>query len=212
MPESSIDRWLTEVRAGGADAQQLIWDEFFPDLVALARKRLAGARRTVQDEEDVALSVLQSFFSAIQKKQFPDMRGRDSLWRLLSWMTQRKAIDRIRFQSRQKRNVQGESAMWIGDARDLDDRPMEKVVGREIEPDIEAILIEELHVLMSLLNEPMKLVAVAKMEGFSNAEIAQQQSCSIATVERRLKMIREIWTQHGKSSQLQSSPTTSDPS
>jgi hypothetical protein len=29
---------------------------------------------------------------------------------------------------------------------------------------------------------------------FSNAEIAAQRNCSVATVERRLKMIRTCWS------------------
>lgn len=212
MVENSIERWLQEIRGGNSQAQQAIWEAFFPDLVLLARKRLTGIRKTFEDEEDVALSVLQSFFTAMQKNRFLDLRGRDSLWRLLSWMTHRKAIDRIRHQSRQKRRVQGESAMLPGTISNPVGRPLEQVVGQEPSPDLEAILIEELRVLLDLLNEPMRLVAIRKLDGFSNAEIAQEQACSIATIERRLKLIREIWTQHGNSSDLSPSPSDSDPS
>lgn len=209
MVENSIESWLQEIRAGNSQAQQAIWEAFFPELVLLARKRLTGIRKAVEDEEDVALSVLQSFFTAMQKNRFLDLRGRDSLWRLLSWMTHRKAIDRIRFQSRQKRKVQGESAVLPGTISNPDDRPLEQVAGPELGPDLEAILIEELRVLLDLLNEPMRLVAIRKLDGFSNAEIAQEQGCSLATIERRLKLIREIWTQHGKSIDLPPSPSDS---
>lgn len=212
LMESSLERWIEEIRSGNPEAQQAIWEAFFPELVMLARRRLTGIRKAVEDEEDVALSVLQSFFAAVQKNSFPDLRGRDSLWRLLSWMTHRKAIDRIRYHSRQKRNVQGESAIAGGFGEEPWARPLEQFVGAEVGPDLETIFIEELRVLLDLLNPSMRTVALRKLDGFSNAEIAREQDCSIATVERRLKMIREIWTQHGNSTDIQSRTRDADPS
>jgi DNA-directed RNA polymerase specialized sigma24 family protein len=35
--------------------------------------------------------------------------------------------------------------------------------------------------------------AGAKMEGYTNAEIAQRLACSLRTVERRLELIRNTW-------------------
>ncbi|XZE37191.1 ECF-type sigma factor [Pirellulaceae bacterium SH501] len=209
--ESSLDRWLGEIRSGNPEAQQAIWEAFFPELVLLARRRLTGVRRSVEDEEDVALSVLQSFFAAVEKNCFPDLRGRDSLWRLLSWMTHRKAIDRIRYHSRQKRKVLGESAIVGGFGEEPMERPLEQMIGAEIGPDLEAVFIEELRVLLDLLNHSMRTVALRKLDGYTNAEIAREQNCSIATVERRLKMIREIWTQHGNSLEIQSRTRDADP-
>ena len=40
-------------------------------------------------------------------------------------------------------------------------------------------------------------LAVAKMEGYTNAEIAAQFGCCVSTVERRLQLIRRVWTEHG---------------
>ena len=37
----------------------------------------------------------------------------------------------------------------------------------------------------------LREIAVAKLEGFSNAEIAERSECSERTIERRLHLIRE---------------------
>ena len=191
-PESSTaSLWMELVRAGNAEAQTELWEEFFPQLVALARKRLAGTRMAEGDEEDVALSVLNSFFAGAAENRFPDLRGHDNLWRLLSWMTHRKAIDWLRHNTRQKRKSLGESALMQKDGRPADG--LAQVADPNPTPDLEVMLIDELRLLVQKLPESMQSVATLKMDGFSNSEIAEKSSCSLATIERRLKMIREIW-------------------
>jgi DNA-directed RNA polymerase specialized sigma24 family protein len=40
-------------------------------------------------------------------------------------------------------------------------------------------------------------LATAKLEGYTNDEIAEQLGCSQRTVERRLHLIRKKWEQEG---------------
>ncbi len=199
--------WMDLLRAGNAPAQEELWNRFFPQLVALARKRLSGARLTEVDEEDVALSVLNSFFAGASENRFPDLRGSDNLWRLLSWMTHRKAIDWLRHHGRQKRQSVGESALFH--FYDGSQEGMAQVADPNPAPDLEVMLIEELRLLVQMLPEAMQKIATLKMDGFSNSEIADQLGCSLATIERRLKMIREIWRTAGDESQ---SAENADPS
>ena len=47
---------------------------------------------------------------------------------------------------------------------------------------------------IQMLDDPqLRKIAVAKMEGYSNQEIAKRLDCALRTVERRLKLIREEW-------------------
>lgn len=58
-------------------------------------------------------------------------------------------------------------------------------------PEFAAMISEEIQRLMEMIEDPqLKELAVAKMEGYTNAEIAERLNCSQRTVERRLKLIR----------------------
>ncbi len=97
------ESWLQNVRAGNPSEIQRLWEVFFPRMVGLARTRLQGANRAVHDEEDVALSAFKSFCLGAQAGKFSQLTDQDSLWSLLVSLTLHKAIDRIRYDRRQKR-------------------------------------------------------------------------------------------------------------
>jgi ECF sigma factor len=71
-------------------AARQIWDRYFRDLLALARKNLDKRIRLRTDEEDVAQSMFKSFCLRQQRGEF-DLAGRDELWKLLVTITLRKA-------------------------------------------------------------------------------------------------------------------------
>ena len=87
--EGSVTRWIGDVKEGDRDAMERLWSRYFQRLAALARKRLNAARRVAGpvDEEDVALSALNSLWDRISAGQLPEVRGRDELWRLLVVIT-----------------------------------------------------------------------------------------------------------------------------
>jgi len=182
--EGSVTRWLDEVQEGDSAAAEAIWKQYYPELVRLARQRLRGTRCTVADEEDVALSAMDSFFEAAREGRFPDLADRDDLWRLLMRITSYKAIDLIRHQSRQRRG---------GGARQ---DPLAEVIGDAPSPEFAAMLAEEYRCRLAQLDDPqLQALAVAKMEGYGNREIAERLDCSQRTVERRLRLIRAKWSQ-----------------
>ncbi len=48
--------------------------------------------------------------------------------------------------------------------------------------------------LLDLLgDEQLRRIAVWKMEGHTNQEIADRLGCVVETVERRLRLIRSLW-------------------
>jgi DNA-directed RNA polymerase specialized sigma24 family protein len=47
--------------------------------------------------------------------------------------------------------------------------------------------------LLLLDNEELRRIAVLKMEGYTNQDIAEHLGCAPVTVERRLKLIRKSW-------------------
>ncbi len=45
----------------------------------------------------------------------------------------------------------------------------------------------------------LKEVAMSKVQGYTNEEIAQRLGCSLSTIERKLRLIREIWSRESES-------------
>jgi len=191
--EGSVTHWLDDLRRGDSVAAQGIWDRYFLHLVQFARQRLAGLRRSATDEEDVALAALASFFDAVQHDRFPQLEDRHDLWRLLLTITARKVIDLRRRETRQRRgggDAMGESAL-LGE---LPAGRLDEVVGDEPTPEFAATMLEQCrNLLEDLEDQDLQQLALAKLHGYQNEEIATQLGCSIRTVERRLQLIRKIW-------------------
>ncbi len=195
--KGSITHWIHEIKRGESAAANALWERYFEKLVRLARRKLDGMPRGIADEEDVALSAFDSFCRAAAKGRFPDLADRDGLWRLLIQMTARKAVDLIRYNERKKRKVFGESAIGDTDATDATEaQGFAQVIGDEPTPEFAAMVTEEYERLLALLEDPeLEAIAIAKMEGFKNAEIARDRGCSVRTVERQLHLIRRKWEQ-----------------
>ena len=185
--EGSVTRWLGALRAGDPAAAQPLWERYFHRLVGLARQRLFGARRRAADEEDVALSAFDSFCRAAEAGRFPELADRDGLWRLLVTVTARKAAHLARDEGRQKR---GGGAVAAADPEVV----LAEVLSREPSPAFAAEVAEECRRLLAGLGDPdLEAVALWKMEGYDNAEIAAKLGCAPRTVERRLQLIRKLW-------------------
>src|SRR5262245_35708100 len=99
----SITAWIDQLRAGDRAAAQHLWQGYFHRLVDLARQKLGHAPRGMADEEDVALSALDSFIRGAEQGRFPQLHDRDDLWHLLLVITERKAIDLVNHEKAQKR-------------------------------------------------------------------------------------------------------------
>jgi DNA-directed RNA polymerase specialized sigma24 family protein len=189
-PSDSITHWISRLKAGDPAAAQTLWERYFGQLVVLARRRLASLPRRAADEEDVALSAFDSFCRDARRGRFPQLDDRDDLWRLLVAMTAQKALDLIRHEQTQKRRP--------GQTAPLPTIDLEQVVGREPTPEFAAQVAEECQRLLARLVDPeLRSIAVWKMEGYTNAEIAGRLGCIVRTVERRLDRIRRLWKEGG---------------
>jgi hypothetical protein len=136
--DGSVTRWLGPLQAGDPATAQRLWERYFRRLVGLARQKLQGAPRRAADEEDVALSALDSFCRAATRGRFPELLDREDLWRLLVVLTARKAAHLRRDQGRQKRGGAPKPAGGtpVGDD---EESVLEQVLSREPDPALEPI-------------------------------------------------------------------------
>src|SRR5439155_24487404 len=184
------------LRGDGAPAPAKgLWERYSQRRVGLARAKLQGQARRAADEEDVALSAFASFCRAAEAGRFPRLADRHDLWRLLVTVTERKAYNLVRDERRQKRGgggVLGE----VGLLRPDDSSPagLDQFAGREPTPEFAAEMAEECRLLLGRLDSAdLQAVAVWKMEGDTVPQIAARLGCALSTVERRLRLIRQIW-------------------
>ena len=196
--QESISQLLSALKRGDAEGQQALCERYFQRLTQLARQRLEriGARRRAADEEDVVLSVFESLFRRAEQGQFPQLSSRDDLWRLLFTMVDRKSKNQVRHERADKRGsgrVAGESV--FEKRSDGENSPGIEARAEAIEPTAAEIaeLSDVIQVAFESLDPEYRQIAELRMQGYTVAEVAEQIDKSIATVERRLRVIRATW-------------------
>jgi DNA-directed RNA polymerase specialized sigma24 family protein len=193
----SVTVWLHWLKVGDRDAAATrLWERYFTRLVRLARDRMRGARLAAADEEDVALNAFDSFLRAAEAGRFRQLDDRDDLWQVLMMLTARKAAGTVERERADKRGggrvgtlsgADGGPAAWEPPAGDPD-------------PSEATALADGLRQMLDALgDDELRQVAVWRMEGEGNAEIAARLGRSVSSVERKMKAIREALAEAGLS-------------
>ena len=193
--EGSVSIWIGGLKAGQNASAQAIWERYFDRLVSEAR-RVIRHRRRAEDEEDAALSAFDSFCEGTRRGKFPFLSNRNNLWGLLLKITVRKAFDQNVRGHRLKRDenrARGESE-FAGGSEDAMEFDLDGLPGPEPSPEFAAIVAEEFERRMHALgDDSLRQIAVMRLEGYTDEEIARRQGCTRRTVQRRLDIIREEW-------------------
>lgn len=190
----SVSQLLDHLRQGNHSAAEGLWRHYFDRMSARARQHLVG-ERAVSDEEDAAISAFDTFCRHVADGQFEKIANRNELWGLLVVLTRRKVTQHRRHEKRQKRGG-GIRHQRIGVTSD---RSSDTIGWSEVErrgatstfQDGLDLQCQEL--LETLDDESLQRVAVLRLEGYSNREIAGQLKVALRSVERKLHRIRAIW-------------------
>ncbi len=197
MPQEEVTQWIMHLAEGDQAAAEKLWNEYFAKLVRLARRKLDGMPLRDVDEEDVALSAMNSFCMGIAKGKFDALQNRTDLWKLLVTITARKATAKLRRHFAQKRGgggVRGESIFMQNENEEQRNEGIGNVLGSEPTPELATDVAENCQKLLDLLgDDTLKQIAVLTLEGYRTEEIAVKLNCVRRTVERKLERIREIW-------------------
>ena len=193
--QGSITQWISGIREGRSTAALQLWQRYVERLVRLARQKLRDVPRRAADEEDVVIDAFDSFCRCVRQGRFPRLADRDDLWQVLVMLTARKAADQRKYAQRQRRGLgrnRGESA-FLGE--NGEPGGIDRIVGSEPTPEFAELVSEEFRRLLDVLDdETLRTVAIAKMEGYTNEEIAQRLDVKPRTIERKLHLIRALWS------------------
>lgn len=176
----SITRLIHTLKKGSKSAFGPLMELYFERLVQLARKRLQNLPGMSGYEEDIALRSFYSMCRRVQDLERPlELDSRDDLWRLLATRTISRAIDLVR---------------KIKPGELVEEKEVELIITREPTPEQAAEMADECRLLLDSLNDPeLRKIAVMRVEGFTNEEIADQLDCVPRTIERKLSRIRTLW-------------------
>ena len=184
---ASVTIWIEQLREGNSLAAQKLWEGYFHRLVGLARSKLKMMPRRGTDEEDIALSAFNSFFQGVEQGRFRKLDDRNDLWQVLLMITQRKAIDLLEYETRGKRD-------WRRNQPAASEFGKVELEGREPDPAFAVQFAEEYEKLLTKLPyDDLRQIAILKMEGYTNKEIAKELGCALVTIQRRLRLIRHKW-------------------
>jgi RNA polymerase sigma factor (sigma-70 family) len=176
----TVTRWIRALEADRSSAVGPLLDVYFDRLVQLARKRLQDLPGMAAYDEDVALRSFHSLCQRVRDRTRPlQLANRDDLWQLLATRTISRAIDLIR------RHKPGEVP---------GDPDVEQLLTREPTPEEAAEMADECRRLLELLNQPeLRQIALWKVEGYTDEEIAAKLDCVPRTVRRKVRRIRLLW-------------------
>ncbi len=198
----SVTRWIDELKAGQPDAAAALWQRYFERLIQVARQRLGPVpRQAVEDAEDAALSAIHGLFAGAAQGRFERLTDRVDLWQLLVAITVKKALSQRQRHGRLKRGghhvIRGENAVDNVDDDDQDNA-LAQACSKEPEPESATIIQDQFQRLLNSLSDPtLQKIALWRMDGLSNGEIAQKMGCVVRTVERKIERIRLIWEEIG---------------
>ena len=197
--QGSVTRLIIDLRSDEPGvrevAARLVWGRYFKELLTLARNHLSARIRSREDEEDVLQSMYKSFCIRQRRGDF-DLANRDELWNLLVRITLRKARNTANRHLQGKRDVRREDADAGIDrsAGDLPGTILDHIDSDGPTPAEAALLNEALERRFQMLNDPdLRQLALWKLEGYTNQEIAARLDCTVRTVERKLERIRAYW-------------------
>ncbi len=155
-------------------------EEIFQELLATAKKDLDAWPIGGQQEHDIVMSVFRTFIRRDKDRRFSELRDSNDLLNMMLWLITRKIADK-----RRRHYRRGEGKVICPD-----------ILKAKPAPDVDESACRE---LLDLLDKPpqvadLRKIAVLKLEGYSNEDIASRLKCSEATVRRKITEIRSRWS------------------
>jgi RNA polymerase sigma factor (sigma-70 family) len=178
------------------EAAAALWKRYCDDLLDLACQNLDRRLQRRVGADDIVQRTFKSFFLRQQRGQY-HLADRSDLLRLLVRMTLNKVRGAALRETRRRRDYRRDQTATTSAADPGEDNDwlLAQVEKGGPTPDEAAALAEEAELLLAQLPDDLRRIALYKLEGYTNEEIAAlpEIGCSVRTVERKLRLIREAW-------------------
>ena len=192
----SFEELLDAMQKGDDRAFDTFFKQYYDRLVQYAKKKIGTFPLRTLDEEDVAMSAMNSLFNSLRENRI-EAQSSVELWQILLTITKRKLINLREGQHTQKRgggNVRGDS-IWVqtGEGNIFHEQQDMRL---DIAPDARAELLETTELLFrQLKDDRTRQIARLMLEGYRINDIAEELNCVRRTVERKVGQIRKLWSE-----------------
>jgi RNA polymerase sigma-70 factor (ECF subfamily) len=177
---------VQRLETGDDEAAAILFDRYARRLIGLARRRLNERVQRKVDADDVVNSVIRTFCRRAAERPF-DLDGSDGLWALLVEITLRKCGRWNRHFRTRKRDIRCEQTPPLSDS-DCDNEPLDPAGPR---PEDEAVLREMVERLLGGLDDRARAVCEMRLQGYEIEEIAAVLKLSTATINRKIRNIKD---------------------
>jgi RNA polymerase sigma-70 factor (ECF subfamily) len=189
--DSSFADLIERMRQGDPWAFQRVFEAYFNRLIGLARSRLDPRILAKDGAEDVAQSVLKSFF--VRQKEAPYvLHNWDNLWALLAMITLRKCGHRTEHYRAQCRDFTRETPI-DRPSTDSDSAASYMALARDPPPSEAAVMEDTLRQLLEGLNDFEREVMQLAFEEHSLAEISRRTNTSEYHLKKVIAKVKKRW-------------------
>ena len=179
----SFNDVMGRLRAGDEAAAREVFQRFVRQLVSLTRRQFDAVLTRKVDPEDVVQSAYKSFFLRYGEGRL-EVGDWDNLWSLLTLITLRKCLDRVKYHHAAGRDVRREAAPRP-DAEGAE--AWWEAVAREPTPEEAAVLGETVEQLLRDLDADDRPILEMSLQGYTTQEISQR----VHLAERSVRRLRE---------------------
>ena len=173
---------IERARAGDQQAWQELFEECYPKIVRVIRRRISRPLRSLYDSTDIANEVMKSL--AVKFDQI-DFTSIDGLRAYLIRAAERKVVDGYRHGHAMKRDINRTRATFPGDDLGQYEVPDAGPSASQV-----AVASEREENLLRDHEGDGRSVIELKMQGFTNHEVAQTLGWHIRKIERFLERLR----------------------
>jgi RNA polymerase sigma factor (sigma-70 family) len=187
----SMTHMWQQMNQGNPQASNDLYTRLLPRMYAVAQKSIGPIAKRGLEADDVVQSAMFSFWKYFEAGKLADDLNRNDLWALISTFTTRKLKKHVRRENTQKRGsgkVINEQALR---GKYGEDQKLSELVQQTPAHDFDEAIEE----LLSPLDEELTRIALLKLSEYTNLEIANMLECTERTIERKLSLTREIWSQ-----------------
>jgi len=177
-PDNLIDR----ARQGDQQAWQILFDDCYPKVVRVIRRRISRPLRSLYDSTDIANEVMKSLAAKFDQFDFTSING---LRAYLIRAAERKVVDGYRHGHAMKRDVTRTQAAFPGDDLGQFEVPDSGPTASQV-----AVATEREENLLRDQSGEERSIIELKMRGFTNNEVSKVTGWHLRKVERFLERLR----------------------